>query len=349
MVEEGGIVGVDLGDATSNVCVLDADGGVMGRREIPTTPRGITEYFGNQAAARVVLEVGSQSPWVSRQLAALGHDVIVANARQLGLIHGSKRKNDRLDAERLARLARVDVSLLAPIKRRNERLQQDLAVVRARDELVRARTALINHVRGVFKAFGVRAPQASAAAFHKRVLAHVPAALEPAILPLLESLQVVTAQVRALDRRIEALARDAYPETMLLTQVRGVGNLIALAFVLTLADPTRFRTSRQVGTYLGLAPGQDQSGDSNPQRGITKQGDALLRKLLVQAAHYILGPFGADSDLRRYGLAIAERGGGTAKKRAMIAVARKLAVLLHHLWSTGEVYQPLRSQPPATT
>lgn len=336
------VIGIDLGDQTSHLCILDQEGHVRARREVRTTPAAFLEVLSDHPRTRIVLEAGGQSPWISRLLTNLGHDVIVANARQLGLIHGTNRKNDRLDAERLARLARADVSLLAPIQHRSEQAQRDLAVVRARDELVSVRTALINHVRGVLKAFGVRAPTASAAAFHQRAYPHVPAHLEPALLPLLESLASVTEQIRVLDRRIDQLAQKQYPQTSLLTQVPGVGNLTALAFVLTLEDPSRFRKSRQVGTYLGLTPAQDQSGASNPQRHISKHGDVLLRKLLVQSAHYILGPFGRDSDLRRYGLAIAERGGGIAKKRAMIAVARKLAVLLHHLWSTSEVYEPLQ-------
>lgn len=341
------VIGIDLGDRSSHFCTLGPDGQVLTRGEVPTTPAAFAEHFSSVPKTRIVLEAGGQSPWASRLLERLGHDVIVANARQLGLIHGTRHKNDRLDAERLARLARVDVTLLAPIQHRNERAQCDLAVVRARDELVRVRTALINHVRGVLKAFGIRMPSASAAAFHRRALLHVPKDLAPALLPLLDSLASISEQIKNLDRRIEELAREQYPETALLTQVPGVGTLIALAFVLTLGDPTRFQTSRQVGTYLGLTPAQDQSGGQNPQRSITKQGDVLMRKLLVQAAHYILGPFGADSDLRRYGLAIAQRGGGIAKKRAMIATARKLAVLLHSLWITGEVYEPLRNHQAA--
>ena len=134
-----------------------------------------------------------------------------------------------------------------------------------------------------------------------------------------------------------------YPETDLLRQVEGVGALTALAFVLTLENPERFAKSRSVGAYLGLEPAQDQSGDRDPQRHISKEGDEMLRKLLVGSAHYILGPFGSDSDLRRHGEKIASRGGKNAKKRAAVAVARKLSVLLQRLWVTGEVYEPLRN------
>ena len=336
-------IGIDLGDTSSHLCSLNDDGQILAREQIHTTPNAFHEHFNGLPRAQVVLEAGTQSPWVSRLLEQLGHDVIIANARQLALIHSSRRKHDQLDAERLARLVRVDVSLLAPVKHRSERAQLDLTVIRTRDELVKTRTGMINHVRGVLKTFGIKAPTVSTAAFHHKAQAFVPTNLEPALVPVLESLTSVGEQIKQLDRRIEKLAREDYPETRLLMQVKGVGTLIALAFVLTIEDPRRFRRSREVGSYLGLTPALDQSGRSNPQLGITKQGNILLRKLLVQAAQYIVGPFGVDSDLRRYGHAIAERGGGVAKKRALIAVARKLAVLLHHLWVTGEVYEPLHN------
>ena len=119
--------------------------------------------------------------------------------------------------------------------------------------------------------------------------------------------------------------------------------MTALAYLLTLEEPGRFEQSRSVGAYVGLTPRRDQSGQTDKQLRITQCGDGYLRQLLVTSSHYILGPFGPDSDLRRYGLRIAERGGKNAKKRAVVAVARKLAVLLHHLWKTGVDYEPLRT------
>jgi len=152
--------------------------------------------------------------------------------------------------------------------------------------------------------------------------------------------------IKVYDERIEKLGQDKYAHTELLRQVKGVGPLTSLAYVLTLENPDRFAKSRDVGPYLGLVPKQEESGDSQPQLGISKVGDVMLRRLLVGSAHYILGPFGPDTDLRRYGLRLCERGGKNAKKRAAVAVARKLAVLLHRLWISGEVYEPLRHAPP---
>jgi transposase len=184
-------------------------------------------------------------------------------------------------------------------------------------------------------------PECPARTFHKRAAAHIPEALRPALEPVLEQIASLTERIRQYDRRLEAICKDHYPVTELLRQVEGVGPITALTFVLTLEDPYRFEKSRSVGAYLGLVPARDQSGDRDPQKRISKEGDEMLRRLLVGSAHYILGPFGSDSDLRRHGEKIASRGGKNAKKRAAVAVARKLAVLLHRLWVSAEVYDPL--------
>lgn len=272
-----------------------------------------------------------------------GHQVLVANTRKLKLIYGEGKKTDRLDAENLARLARLDPKLLAPLRHRGETSQAHLALIRSRDALIRCRTQLVNHVRGSVKSFGGRLPKCSAASFHKRASGCLPEALAPALEPILETIADLTTRVRAYDRELAALAEELYPETRLLSQVPGVGALTALAFVLTIEDPERFEDSRMVGAYLGLVPKKDQSGDSDPQRRISKRGDRMLRRLLVGSAQYLLGPFGEDSDLKRRGEKLAARGGTNAKRRAVVAVARKLSVLLHRLWVTGEAYEPLRN------
>jgi transposase len=267
--------------------------------------------------------------------------VLVANPRKTRLIYSNKRKTDEIDAENLARLARVDPKLLYPLKHRGEDSQAHLAIIRSREALVSCRTQLVNHVRGAVKSFGARLPKCPARSFHKKVVEHIPEALWPALGPILETIGSLTERIREYDRQLEMVCQEHYPETDLLRQVEGVGALTALTFVLTLEDPSRFAKSRSVGAYLGLVPARDHSGDRDPQKRISKEGDEMLRKLLVGSAHYILGPFGQDSDLRRHGEKIALRGGKNAKKRAVVAVARKLSVLLHRLWVTGEVYDPL--------
>lgn len=344
------VAGLDLGDRYSRLCVLDAvSGEVVEEARLCTTQAGLVRRFGSCRPMRIAIEVGTHSPWVSRLLAGLGHEVLVANARKLRLVYQNRRKNDAVDAMSLARLARLDPKLLAPIQHRSEAAQLGLSTLRSRDVLVRARAQLINHVRGTVKAMGSRLPRFGSEAFATKARSYLPALLAPSVQPVLEVIAHLTEQIHALDRKLEQLAQESFPESAALRQVKGVGLVTSLAFVLVLEDPQRFPTSRTVGAFLGLVPASNASGESNPQLHITKEGDVFLRGLLVNAAHYILGPFGEDCDLRRYGMKLAARGGKNAKKRAVIAVARKLAVLLHHLWRSQEAYDRFHGAPAGQT
>jgi len=342
--------GLDLGDKYSYLCLIDTDTGkVLEEGRLRTTPEALRRRFCSEQRMSVAIEVGTHSTWVSRVLKECDHEVLVANPRKTRLIYGQGRKTDKLDAEKLGRLARVDPKLLSPLEHRGEASQAHLALIRSREVVVRSRAQLINHVRGTVKSFGARLPKCSTASFHKKVAACIPEELQPALEPLLETIASLSTRIRHYDRELEELAQEHYQETKLLRQVQGVGTLTALSFVLTLEDPGRFEESRQVGAYLGLVPGKDQSGERDPQRRISREGDEMLRRLLVGSAHYILGPFAQDSDLRRHGLKIAgSTAAKDARKRAVVAVARKLSVLLHRLWISGEVYEPLynaRRQP----
>jgi len=336
-------IGLDLGDRWSCYCVLHEVGDVILERKLPTSAEVMKQVFGKMPRSRMALETAAHSPWVSRLLTALGHEVIVAHARNVRLIGESRRKDDRLDARTLARLARIDPELLSPVQHRSAQAQMHLMVIRARAELVSARTALVNSARGLVKSYGERLPKCGTQQFGWDLALRLSVELRETLEPLLREVESLNEHIKEYDRRIEKMAKETYPEVELLKQVKGVGDLIALGYVLTLEDPHRFRKSRDVACFLGLRPGRRNSGQSEPQMHISKEGDRYLRTLLVQGAHYILGPFGEDSDLRRWGLKLAERGGKNAKKRAVVAVARKLAVLLHRLWVSGEVYEPLRN------
>lgn len=336
------VIGIDLGDRSSQLIGLNADGKCIVEGRIPTTRAALKHLFGEIPSQRIAIESGTHSRWVCRLLTALGHEVIVANSRKLRLIYENRNKNDKVDAEYLARLGRLDPKLLSPIDHRDEDAQQNLSQLRARDVLVRTRARLIVSIRGMVKASGDRLPACSAESFARQALRSIPAALADALLPMLTTIEQLNDHIRQLTRSIERIAETKYPEVKTLTQIAGVGTLTALAFIVTIGDPHRFRRSRTVGAWLGLTPGQRASGQSDPQQRITKEGDRYLRSLLVNCAHYILGPFGPDCDLRRHGQAIAARGGNNAKKRAIVAVARKLAVLLHRLWISGTTYEPLR-------
>jgi transposase len=336
-------IGMDLGDKTSHYYVLDSEGELVREGAVTTTKKGMKQRFGSLQRCRIAMEVGTHSPWVSRLLGSLGHEVIVANARQVKLISASSRKNDRLDAQTLARLARMDPELLRPIRHRSEKAQGHLMQVRVRSALVETRTGLINTARGLAKAMGERLPACDADQMGVEKMQGLPAELAEALAPLLKTVESLTERIKEWDQKLEQLAGSEYPETELLRQVSGVGSLISLTFVLTLEDPNRFGKSRDVGCYLGMRPRRRESGESRPQLGISKEGDVYLRKLLVQGAHCILSQRSPDTDLKRWGLKLAGKGNKNAKKRALVAVARKLAILLHHLWVSGQVYEPLRN------
>src|SRR3984893_14953543 len=324
-------VGVDLGDQWSPYCILDLEGETLAEGQLRTTQEDFATFFQGLNAARVVVEVGTHSAWVQEVIGGCGHEVLVANPRLMEGSKRRKRKNDRIDANKLARLGRVDPQSLYPMQHRSREVRQDLVLLRARDALVAARTELINTTRGLVKSLGTRLPKCSSRSFAHKVGEAIPKEVGEALLPLVQLAEGLSACIQGYDRKIEELASEKYGHTKLLRQVKGVGPITALAYVLTVEKPERFAKSRDVGPYLGLVPKQEDSGEIQPQLGISKAGDRMLRKLLVGSAQYILGPFGPDTDLRRYGLRLCERGGKNAKKRAAVAVAvaRKLAVLLH--------------------
>ena len=334
-------IGLDLGDHTSLFSVRRPDGEVTGRGKLPTTRAAFREFFSNEQGTRVVYEVGTHSPWITWLLRDLGCETVVANPWRVKLITQSLRKSDRKDADLLSEFGHLKPSTLSPVVHRGPEGLEARAVLVARAALIRARTQLINCARSLVKSIGERLPTCSVEAFHRK--AWIPESLRAALLPLKDQIGVLNDQIRDFDRYIEQVSRRVYPESERLRQVAGVGPITALQFVLTIEDPARFPKSRDVGSYLGLVPKVRQSSGADPELRITKAGDKTLRCLLVQCAQYILGRFGPDSDLRRHGESIASRGGKNAKKRAVIAVARKLAVLLHRLWVTGETYEPLRN------
>lgn len=338
-------IGIDVGDRRSHACVVDRSRRALEEFSFPTTEVGVCGKL-HREPCQIVLEVGPHSRWMQKSLERLGHTVRVVDARKVQLISKSNTKTDKRDARTLAQLGAGVPELLGDIKHRSEQAQADLTVLLTRDHFVQLRTATINRVRGVLKSTGVHAPKMSTKAFHARVGELVPAQLQPGILPLLEELRTLHQRIRALDKEIGSIA-TRYPVVAKLIAVQGVGTLTALAFVLSLDDVRRFKKSRDVGPFIGLTPKKRASGEKDPQLSITRSGNPYLRRILVQAAHYILGPFGPDCLLRRHGMRIHASGGKHAKKRAAVAVARKLAVVLHRLWASETPYDPwYRSSPP---
>jgi transposase len=331
-------MGLDMGDRFSHYCLLNEEGDVVEEGRMQSTEAAFRRHFASEPRMRIALECGTHSPWVSRLLTGLGHQVIVANARKIPAITGSESKNDRNDAEKLARFAAYDPKLLSPLEHRRPERQLDLNLVHARSTLVRARTMIVNALRGLVKSAGGRLPACSTESLPGRALAAIPPALIAVATPLVEQIALLNAQIGGMDKQVEKLAVK-YPEIGLLRTAPGVGPIVAAAYVLTLDRPEA-ASNRAAGAFLGLRPAQSQSGDADPQKRISKTGDRCLRSLLVQSAQYVLGRFGPDSALRRWGLKLAASGGKRGKKRAIVAVARKLAVILHSMWRSGQPFQP---------
>lgn len=337
------VIGMDLGDKQHVVVVFDETGDEVDVAKITNTSRQVQRYFEGHPGAVVVMEAGTHSAWITRLLESMDHEVHVGNPRKLRAIWDTDDKSDERDARVLGLMYRLEPRLLHPVFRRSERAQADLELIKAREQLVACRSKLINHVRGVVKSMGERIPKCSTQSFHRRAVEHTPSALAEALGSVVAMIEKLTEQIDDQDKLIKAISESQYSETQWLRQVQGVGPVTALAYVLTLEHPSRLSKSRSAGPLLGLTPKRDQSGDTDKQLRITKAGNSHLRRLLVNCAHYIMGPLASDSDLRRYGERIAARGGKNAKKRAVVAVARKLAVLLHRLWVDQSEYIPLRS------
>jgi transposase len=340
-------IGIDLGDKKHAVCVIDANGKIVAERPIANCRESLQQLSEKYPGAKMVMEVGSHSPWISRFLTELKHEVLVANARKLRAIYNNDRKSDLLDARMLAKIGRLDPSLLHPIEHKSEAAQRDLLQIKLRDNLVRQRVDIISAVRCTLKSLGVRLASPNTNYFAKKArldLTETAPELLKMIEPSLEIIELMTVKIKELDKRIEELGQTKYPETQRLRQIVGIGPITSLAFVLTIGSPERFASSRDVGAYFGLVPKRDQSGGLDKELRISKAGDAYLRRLLVSGAQYILGPFGPDCDLKRRGQELVDRGGRGAKKKAVVAIARKLVVLMHAMWTKESDYKPLRAE-----
>jgi transposase len=337
------VIGMDQSDKKSEICEMNySTGKIIRRTNVANDGESLSTFFSQYPHPKkimVAMEAGTHSPWISALLSDIGFNVIIGNPRKLKFIWKSDKKSDRRDAEMLAKIARFDTELFYPISHRSRESQSVLAVIKARDALVKTRTMLITSVRGMLKSMGYRPPSCSSPSFAEKIMKEMPEEYVYAMHGTLDIIGQVSQTIKDYNKKLKNLSQEKYPETKILQQINGVGPITSLAFILTLEDPGRFSKSRHVGCYLGLVPRRDQSGEVDKQLGITKAGNTYLRSLLVQCAQYILGPFGEDCELRRFGEKLAARGGKAAKKKALIAVARKLSILLHRLWADNATYE----------
>ena len=336
-------IGLDLGNKSTQCAIFNESCQRIEERAVTTGREQLTNLFCRFPGARIVMEASTTSRWIHNLAVELGHEVIVANPRSIPIITSSVKKCDRNDARLLGKIGQLDPQLLSPVHLRGDHYQIVRTLLFARDQLIKQRTALVTFARSEVRVLGSSLPSCGTKVFAKKCREQISSSIRSAMDPIFDIIESLCAGIDAYDEQVEELSKGQFREAGTLRQVHGVGPLIALAFVATIGDPTRFTKSRTVGAYFGLVPRIRQSGKSNPALGITKCGDRYMRSLLVSAATRILGPKGVDSDLRRFGERIIGDGGRRAKARARIAVARKLGVLLHRLLLTSEVYEPLRN------
>lgn len=336
------VIGMDMGDKNHKAVGLSEDGEVVDRAEVPCTPEDVRVYLERHPGALLAIETGTHCRWVSRVGLDLGHEALVGNARKLRMIWDSSRKNDWRDAEMLAKVARTDRSLLHPVTLRDDGDQELMRLVKSRDILVKSRTGIVNQIRGFCKSEGVRLPKCSSESL-ARLEHEVCPSVRAVTKPLFATLKELAKKIGLYDRMIaDGLKRMRGEDAALLDTIAGVGPVTAAAFLAAVGDVSAFGSARDAGPCFGLVPRRDQSGETDKQLRITKEGNGIVRRLLVTSANYIMGPFGKDSDLRRHGMRIAERGGRNARKRAKVAVARKLAVVMLAVLMGRSAYRPLR-------
>jgi len=328
--------GIDLHQNETEICVVDDDGTLIEQARIKTTRKALRRRFDGQPSMKVAMEAGGSSPWVSRLIESMGHDVVVCAPRRVRLIAESTMKSDEIDAQVLARLVRVDEGFLGRVTHRSESAQLQRGLMTARTALVNARSRWVHSARGILRSFGFRVPGGSTSRFHERCAkVEMPDDLRAVVQPLLNQTEQVSLEIQALDDLLEDIAATN-PIAQHLQAVPGVGTIVALYFVFSIDDPDRFQHSRDVAAFFGLRPILRGSGEVCHSGRITKEGDPEMRRLLIQAAHGMINSRKSCA-LQQWALKLAARRG---KKKALVALARKIAVLLHHLWVTGEVYRP---------
>jgi transposase len=340
-------IGLDLGDNSTHVCILAANGQKVDERSFPTERdvlRALFESFSGKQV-RVVFEVGSQSRWVQKLARECGiEDVITANPRKLALISQSLKKSDEQDAFVLARAGRALPEMLSRVEHVSDEIFADRALMESRSLLVVQRAQIVHRIRSLTKSSGEKLLKCSTESFRRKMEESVPEFLRPSCDALFRIIEALDEQIDRIEKQLCKLAKEKYPIVSKLQQIPGVGIIVALSFVLFVGDPSRFEDTRLIGAYFGLTPRKKQSGNSDPELGITKAGNGGMRKLLVLAAHCLLAR-GEDCGLKRWGLALCERGGRKAKKRAIIALARKLAVVMLAIWKSERDFDPWRGVP----
>lgn len=342
-------IGIDVSDRKSCVCVMTKkNGGTKILREltIPTTREGLASFLATQdKASTVTFETGTHCRWMHAVCVGAGFKTYVANATRLKLVTQSVTKNDTNDARMLAQMTLADVTLLRPVKLRNDEYQKMLHLHKLRNQLINSRTRWINELRCMAKTMGYRLPECSTCYFHRQETASWPQELLENTWPLLKALEQINITIKTYEKKIRELAETPAfkPHVDRLREINYVGLFVATGFVATIGgDVDKFNKPRDVGPWLGLTPRQHQSGEVDRQCHMTKAGSPFMRRLLVESAQMILRERSVDTDLKLKGIRISLRGGKIAKRKAVTAIARSLATTMVALLKKPDVpYVPL--------
>jgi len=327
-------VGIDVSLEDSSVCVMDRTGQILREAKVPSEPAALLHFLGDLDHPVMLLgmEAGPLSQWLHAGLAAAGIEVVLMETRQVrAALSAMPVKTDRRDARGLAQLLRM--GWFRPVHCKSASAQEVRALLTARKLVQKKMLDIELGLRGVLRGFGLRLGKISKGRFAERVrdLTRGNPMLEQVTEAMLRARDALWTEMTALDKRARDLAREETTCRRLMT-VPGVGALTALTFTSAVDDPTRFRSSKRVGAHFGLAPRKHQSGETDITGGITKAGDGMVRSMLYEAAQVMLTRTQSFSRLRAWGLRIAQRRG---LGRAIVAVARKLATVLHRMWLDG--------------
>jgi transposase len=331
--------GLDVSLEKTHVCVLDRDGAVVHEAMATSTPEAIMSALaGAPACSRVVFETGRMAPMLYHGLAELGVPIACIESRQAyqALKTLATHKTDRNDARGLAQLART--GFFKPVHVKSLPAHAVRALIMARKKLVGQRVTLENQIRGLAVVFGVRLPRGLSPAFVEQVIrmSDGVAGLSGAMRGLLAAREAVLGAIAAIDADMKKLVRASDACRRLMT-IPGVGPLTALAFTAAIDDPNRFRRSRDLGAYLGLVPRRYQSGEVDYVGGISKVGDRRVRTLLYEAANVMLTRHKGALKLKEWAISIARR---STMRKARIALARRLAIIMHAMLRDGTEFQP---------
>lgn len=332
-MEYSTIIGVDVSDRESKICVMNRDCGmnsVIIETTCATTKEGFGECFDKfDRSWPVVFETGTHCRWMKQHFESLGFSTVVANPAEVKLIVDSNAKSDKSDARKLARLALAGFDLLKPVKLRDEIYQRMLRYHESRLLLIECRNSMICQVRCYAKSCGFRIPECAAEKFHETDKSLWPTEFEQMIWPTMDAIKTLNQKIAAFNVMIKELAEQPAFKKQVdrAREVHGVGLIGATVLIAAIGgDVDRFEHARDIGPYIGMVPKKSQSGDSDPQLGMTKAGNELVRKVLVECANVVMKSNARDTDLKLKGLRISSRGGKIARKKAKIAVARGIAV-----------------------